>query len=153
VSAVALERDVPAALKRYPMNSKFLRISAWLAIAFGVFLVFGETRRNWNDWGHWPSYTFDYLFAALLVIFGYLSLQGRGFARILLVATWVLTITLFTYSFTGHIQHLDEPTNGPIPHLELTIWIGALDVVAICGLVYALLSFKATQSRSTHGAA
>jgi hypothetical protein len=123
------------------MNSKYLRISAWLGIAFGIFLVFGETRRNWADWGHWTSYTFDYLFAGLLVLFGYLSVKGRSFARILLIATWILTIALFTYSFMGHVQHLDRPTNGPIPHLELTIWIGALDVVAVIGLICGLISF------------
>jgi len=123
------------------MNSKYLRISAWLGIGFGIFLLFGETRRNWGDWGHWASYTFDYLFAALLVLFGYLSLQGRSFARVLLAGTWVLTIALFTYSFTGHIRSLDGPTNGPIPHLELTIWIGSLDVLAVVALVCCLISF------------
>lgn len=123
------------------MNSKYLRISAWLAVVFGVFLVFGETRRNWADWGHWTSYTFDYLFAGLLVLFGYLSLKGRSFARALLMATWMLTIALFTYSFMGHIRHIDGPTNGPMPHLELTIWIGVLDVVALVGLVLGLMSF------------
>jgi hypothetical protein len=123
------------------MNSKYLKISAWLAVVFGVFLVFGETRRNWGDWGHWTSYTFDYLFAAMLVLFGYLSLQARPAARILLVLTWSLTIALFTYSFSGHIRHLDGPTNGPIPHLELTIWIGGLDLLALVGLICALVSF------------
>ena len=47
------------------MDSRSLRLSAWLGIVFGIFLVFGETRRNWGDWGHWVSYTFDYLFAPL----------------------------------------------------------------------------------------
>jgi hypothetical protein len=137
------------------MNSKYLRISAWIAVVFGIFLVFGETRRNWADWGHWTSYTFDYLFAGFLVLFGYLSLKGRSFARILLMATWTLTIALFTYSFMGHIQHLDRPTNGPIPHLELTIWIGALDVIAFIGLICGLISFfsREPSSGSSRGAA
>lgn len=124
------------------MNSSYLKISAWLGVAFGIFLVFGETRRNWGDWGHWESYTFDYLFAAMLVLFGYLSLRARAAARILLVVTWALTIALFTYSFLGHIQSLDGPTNGPIPHLELTIWIGSLDVIALVGLICGLISFR-----------
>jgi hypothetical protein len=123
------------------MNSTYLRTSAWLGVIFGIFLMFGETRRNWGDWGHWTSYTFDYLFAAMLVLFGYLSLQRRAYARVLLMLTWVLTIALFTYSFTGHMRHLDGPTNGPIPHLELTIWIGSLDVIAFVALVAGLISF------------
>ncbi len=123
------------------MNSTYLRTSAWLAVGFGIFLMFGETRRNWGDWGHWSSYTFDYLFAAMLVLFGYLSLQGRAYARVLLMVTWALTIALFTYSFSGHIRHLDGPTNGPIPHLELTIWIGVLDVIAFIALVAGVMSF------------
>lgn len=134
------------------MNTRSLRISAWLAVAFGVFLVFGETRRNWGDWGHWTSYTFDYLFAVLLILFGYLSLQGRQFARVLLIVTWLLTITMFTYSVAGHIRHLDGPTNGPIPHLELTIWIGALDAIAVVGLLLALASlFSQRERRSSQG--
>ena len=123
------------------MNSRYLRISAWLGVIFGVFLLFGETRRNWGDWGHWTSYTFDYLFAAMLVLFGYLSLKAHAYARVLLMITWVLTTALFTYSFLGHIERLDEPTNGPIPHLELTIWIGLLDVIAFVALVFGLVSF------------
>jgi hypothetical protein len=134
------------------MNTRPLRISAWLAMAFGIFLVFGETRRNWDDWGHWTSYTFDYLFAVLLVLFGYLSLQGRRFARVLLIATWLLTIALFTYSVLGHIRHRAGPTNGPIPHLELTIWIGALDAVALVGLLLALVSlFSQRESQAKQG--
>lgn len=137
------------------MNSIHLRISAWLAVIFGIFLVFGETRRNWADWGHWTSYTFDYLFAALLVLFGYLSLQARPAARVLLLVTWTLTIAMFTYSFMGHIQHLDRPTNGPIPHVELTIWIGSLDLVALVGLICGLISFwfKASSSEPGRGVA
>ena len=129
------------------MRSRYLKISAWVAVVFGIFLVFGETRRNWGDWGHWTSYALDYLFAGMLVLFGYLSLQGRSLARILLVATWMLTIALFTYSFMGHIRNLDATTNGPIPHLELTIWIGSLDAIALIGLVCGLISFR--QGRSS----
>ena len=137
------------------MNSRYLRISAWLGVIFGVFLLFGETRRNWGDWGHWTSYTFDYLFAAMLVLFGYLSLQARAYARVLLMITWVLTIALFTYSFLGHIERLDGPTNGPIPHLELTIWIGLLDVIAFVALVFGLVSFfyKEPSNGSSRGTA
>ena len=124
------------------MSSKSLRISAWIAVIFGIFLIFGETRRNWGDWRHWTSYTFDYLFAVMLVLFGYLSLKARPLARIALVATWTLTVAMFTYSFTGHIQHLDRPTNGPIPHLQLTVWIGALDLVALVGLILGVLSWR-----------
>ena len=123
------------------MNSRVLRASAWMGIVFGVFLVFAETRRNWGEWGHWASYTFDYLFAALLILFGTLCLRGRAYARVLLVTTWLLTIALFTYSFAGHVQSLDQPTNGPVPHLELTIWIGALDGVAAIAFVLGVWSF------------
>ena len=132
------------------MNSKYLRISAWIGVSFGIFLIFGETRRNWGDWGDWSSYVFDYLFAVMLVLFGYLSLRERRIGQAFLVVTWILTIALFTDSLLWHIQHLDGPTNGPIPHLELTIWIGALDLIALCGLASALLSyFLGWSSRGT----
>jgi hypothetical protein len=122
------------------MRLSYLRISAWLAIAFGIFLVFGETRRNWGAWGHWAGYTFDYLFAFMLILFGYLTLKRWVIARHLLAATWLLTIALFTYSLLGHVQSLDQPTYGPIPHLELTIWIGVLDAIACVGLIFCLVA-------------
>ena len=123
------------------MDARSLRVSAWLGIAFGIFLVFGETRRNWGDWGPWWTYTYDYLFAVLLVIFGAFALKGHRIARVLLGITWALTIWLFTWSFLGHLQDIDGPTNGPVPNRELTIWIGALDVVAMIGLACCLVSF------------
>jgi hypothetical protein len=128
------------------VGSRSLRASAWIAVAFGVFLVFGETRRNWGAWGHPASYAFDYLFAAGLVLFGALVLRGRRAARVGLALTWALTIALFTYSFLGHVRSLDRPTTGPIPHLELTIWIGALDLVAIAGLVFVVLALFARRA-------
>jgi hypothetical protein len=131
------------------MSSRWLRMSAWLGIVFGIFLVFAETRRNWGDWGHWASYTFDYLFAVLLVLFGALVLQGYRAARLLLGVTWALVIWLFTWSFLGHVQNIDGPTNGPIPNRELTIWIGALDVIAMFGLFWLIVGAIAG-SRSDH---
>jgi uncharacterized protein with PQ loop repeat len=125
------------------VTSRPLRWSAWIAISFGVFLVFGETRRNWGAWGHPASYAFDYLFAVLLVLFGALTLRGRRAARVALAISWALTIALFTWSFQGHVRSLDRPTTGPVPHLELTVWIGALDLVALVGLVLVLRSFLA----------
>jgi hypothetical protein len=127
------------------MSSRLLRVSAWIGVAFGVFLMLGETRRNWGAWGHWTSYTFDYLFAALLLIFGVFVLKGRVWARALLLASWALTVLLFTTSLAGHIREIDQPTYGPIPQLELTIWIGALDVVAAVALVLGASSYFAKQ--------
>lgn len=135
------------------LNSKYLRISAWIGICFGIFLIFGETRRNWGAWGHWASYTFDYLFAVMLVLSGWLSLKGRPAARMLLVATWMFTIAMLTWSFSGHIQNLDKPTYGLIPHVELTLWIGVLDVIAMVGLITGLVSFfgASDAARKTDG--
>ena len=123
------------------MKSRWLRISAWLGIVFGVVLVLGETRRNWGAWGHWASYTFDYLFAVQLIVFGVLSLKGRAWGRLLLIASWALTVALFTYSFTGHVRTLDQPPYRPVRHLRLTIIIGAPDLFAIAGLALGLASF------------
>ncbi len=130
------------------MGSRSLRFGAWIAVAFGVFLVFGETRRNWGAWGHPASYAFDYLFAVLLVLFGAFTLRGQRFARVALAITWALTIAMFTYSLQGHVRSLDQPDPGPIPHLELTIWIGALDLIAIAGLVLVVRSFFVRSPRA-----
>ncbi len=124
------------------MDSRSLRTSAKIAIAFGVFLVFAETRRNWGAWGHPLTYLLDYLMAVCLVVFGMLALRAKGWARGALIASWALTILLFTYSFLGHLRSLDQPTYGPIPHLRLTIWIGVLDAIAVVGLVLAWASLR-----------
>jgi hypothetical protein len=50
-------------------------------------------------------------------------------------------VAISTYNLLGHVQHLDGPTNDPIPHLELAIWIGVLEAVALVGLVLGVLSF------------
>lgn len=136
-------------------GSKLGRISALLGIVFGIVLVFGETRRNWGAWGHWASYTFDYLFAVLLVLFGALALRGVVVARWLLLVTWALTVAMFTYSFTGHVRTLDQPTTGPVPHLRLTIVIGILGFAALTGLfmsAYSLLRpSKRTETTTASG--
>jgi hypothetical protein len=127
-----------------------LRISAWLGIAFGVFLVCGETLRNWGAWGYWASYAFDYLFAALLLLFGRMTLAGARWAHVMLIATWALTATLFTYSLVGHLREIDEATYGLIPQFELTIAIGILDLIAVTSLALAIYSlFVERSNRAT----
>ena len=124
------------------MDSRAFRTSAKIAVAFGVFLVFAETRRNWGAWGHPLTYLLDYLMAVCLMAFGFLGLRGKRWARGAIIASWALTILLFTFSFVGHLRRIDQPTYGPVPQVRLTIWIGALDAIAVLGLGLAVASLR-----------
>jgi|SRR5215831_8174433 len=110
-------------------------LSSRLAVAFGLFLLIGETVRNWGEWEEWYSYFFDYLFATLLVAFGVMSLKGSRWALISLFVVWSLTVAVFTYSVISHVLAINERTNGPIPQIPLTLIIGALDIIALVGLL------------------
>ena len=133
--------EVPQELKKYR------RIAQYIAIIFGVNLIFGETLRNWGEWPDWKSYAFDYLFAILLVVLGIGVRYTRYVALSLMVPIWSLTIFLFTWSFTGHIKHIDEPTYGLISQVPLTIIIGVLDIVAIAGLMFAIIAIVKTKQQ------
>ncbi len=133
--------ELPQELKKYR------RIAQYIAIIFGVNLIFGETLRNWGEWPDWKSYAFDYLFAILLVVLGIGVRYTRYVALSLMVPIWSLTIFLFTWSFTGHIKHIDEPTYGLISQVPLTIIIGVLDIVAIAGLMFAIIAIVKTKQQ------
>ena len=133
--------ELPQELKNYR------RIAQYIAIIFGANLIFGETLRNWGEWPDWKSYAFDYLFAILLVVLGIGVRYTRYVALSLMVPIWSLTIFLFTWSFTGHIKHIDEPTYGLISQVPLTIIIGVLDIVAIAGLMFAIIAIVKTKQQ------
>lgn len=56
------------------------KISAWLAMAFGLSLAVLEAVRNWGNWQWWPFWMVDYVAAGLLVAGGVLTLR-RGVDR------------------------------------------------------------------------
>ena len=74
-----------------------IRISAYLALAFGVFLFIGEVVRNWGDWQWWPFWVVDYIAASLLIFGGQRALK-TGTVR-WLTGGWGFTAAMFWMSF------------------------------------------------------
>lgn len=117
-----------------------IRISACLAIAFGIFLFVGEIARNWGDWQWWPFWVVDFIAAALLIFGGQRALKTATLRW--LTGGWGFAAAMFWMSFFSHLDNLDAPglaPNGPIDDSRLTSIIGVMLAVALIGLLMALL--------------
>ena len=117
-----------------------IRVSAFLALAFGAFLFIGEFARNWGDWQWWPFWLVDFIAAALLIFGGQRALK-TGTLR-WLSAGWGFNAAMFWMSFFNHIDNLRIQRfehNGPIDESRLTTIIGVMLAIALLGLLMALL--------------
>lgn len=117
-----------------------IRISAFLAIAFGVFLAIAEAVRNWGDWQWWPYWLVDYIAVALL-IFGAQRALKTGTVR-WLAGAWGWTAGTFYSSFFSHIERISagaEDRVGNIDEQPLTIIIGVMLGISILGFLGAVL--------------
>lgn len=117
-----------------------IKLSAMLAILFGLALAVGEVIRNWGDWQWWPFWLVDYVAAALLIFGGQRALN-TGTVR-WLTGAWGWTAAMFWMSFFAHIQpahgNLDAPS-GLIDRGQLVITIGIMFGLSIFGFLLALL--------------
>lgn len=126
------------------------RISAYLALAFGIFLFAGELVRNWGDWQWWPFWVVDYIAAALLIFGGQRALT-TGTVR-WLSGGWGFTAAMFWMSFFSHVQNLRVPNRdhtGPIAESSLTLIIGVMLAIALIGFLMALLGKRPDQTEQT----
>ena len=117
-----------------------IRLSAYLALGFGLFLFIGEIIRNWGDWQWWPFWTVDYIAASLLIFGGQRALK-TGTLR-WLSAGWGFTAAMFWMSFFSHLQNLRTLATahtGPIDESQLTLIIGLMLALALIGLLLSLL--------------
>jgi hypothetical protein len=115
------------------------KISAWLAIAFGLSLSVLEALRNWGNWQWWPFWVVDYVAAILLVVGGVLALR-RGVDR-WLTAGWGFACAMFWMSFFGHLGEVlaATPPVWSAREERLTMIIGALFLLTVAGLVLSLV--------------
>lgn len=117
-----------------------VKISAWMAIAFGLALSVLEALRNWGDWQWWPFWTVDYLAALLLVIGGFAALNGRGAAW--LAAGWGFACAMFWMSFFSHYEGVLQAAEVSAREQRLTMIIGGLFALTAAGLVLSLAGRK-----------
>ncbi len=128
-----------------------LKISSWLAVAFGVTLAVLEVARNWDQWEWWPFWVVDYIAATLLVAGGVVALRG---VNQLLCAGWSFTCAMFWMSFFSHLDDALKAGAGISPHERmLTTIIGCMFAITVAGMATALLGrTPASSERKTPGA-
>ncbi len=120
-----------------------LKLSAWLAVVFGLALGVLEVLRNWGDWQWWPFWVVDYIAASLLVIGGVLALRGQ--AERWLAAGWGFASAMFWMSFFGHYEGLLEAgAAASAREQRLTLIIGVMFGLTLIGLVLGLLGRRRT---------
>jgi len=114
-----------------------IRVSAWLAIAFGLSLAVLEAVRNWGDWQWWPFWVVDYVAATLLVVGGFLAV--RRVATHWLTAGWGFACAMFWMSFFSHYEGVLE-LGAAVGAREqrLTLIIGVMFGLTALGLVLSL---------------
>lgn len=117
------------------------RQSAYLALAFGLFLAIAEIVRNWGNWQPWPFWIVDFIAAGAL-IWGGVRALSLGSSR-LLSAAWGFTVGIFWMSFFSHVEELGAEVqntyaSGSVSEGSLTLIIGVMLVVAVAGLIMSL---------------
>ncbi|MGB0920509.1 MAG: hypothetical protein ACPG06_02440 [Alphaproteobacteria bacterium] len=119
-----------------------MKLSAIVALLFGLFLAGAEAYRNWGDWQWWPFWVVDYVGAALLIYGGARVL--RGGTKAWLTGGWGFTTAMFYMSFFSHIERLRTETgltygpDGSLSEDRLTQAIGLMLAIAALSFVMAL---------------
>jgi hypothetical protein len=125
---------------------------AWWSIGWGTLLAVGEIARNFGDWQWWPFWVGDLIASALLIAGGWFALRPGSSSRLSPLVGALGFCTAGGYdSFFGHLASLDEPVNGPIPHVMLTAIIGLLFALAVLTFAAALV-IAVRSERSANGA-
>lgn len=114
------------------------KASAWLALAFGVFLAVAEAARNWPNRQWWPFWVVDYIAAGLLIVGAALVLRGaRGGVR-WLAGAWGFACAMFWMSFFGHLGDALAAVETAPRERMLMLIIGAMFVLTILGFTTSL---------------
>jgi len=118
-----------------------VRVSAWLAVVFGLSLAVLEAVRNWGDWQWWPFWVVDYVAATLLVIGGVMALR-RGPTH-WLAGGWGFACAMFWMSFFGHLEGAMKAAAAvDAREHQLTIIIGVMFGLTVLGFLAALAPTK-----------
>lgn len=115
-----------------------LRMSAWLAIAFGALLAVAQTYRNWGNWGPWITWGVDVLGGLALMAAGVVALR-RANPRSL-PAAWGFAAGLYVSSVIGYsLRSRDLSPEQLAVHDARALIVTALMAVSLLGLISSLL--------------
>jgi hypothetical protein len=129
-----------AAKSSLASKHRYVVFLGWWSIVWGAFLAVGEVVRNWGDWQWWPFWIVDFIASALLLVGGWFALRPGNVSRLSPVVGALGFSTAMGYSsFFGHLEAIDQPVNGPIPHALLTAIIGMLFALAAASFLAALV--------------
>jgi hypothetical protein len=112
-----------------------LKLSAILAICYGLIIAILEAVRNWGDWQWWPYWVIDYIMAVMLIYGGFLVLRNVRKSHLILSCAWGVSFGASYMSFWGHIENFNNPAHGHIGQTPLTYLIGLSLVGCILGFV------------------
>ena len=115
-----------------------VRLSAYLAITYGVILAVLEAVRNWGNWQWWPFWAIDYLMATMLILGGWLVLKKAKRSMSMLACAWGVSFGASYMSFWSHVENFDSPAHGHISQTPLTFLIGLSLVGCILGFMLLL---------------
>jgi len=120
-------------------SRRHIALLAWWSITWGILLAVGEIARNLGDWQWWPFWVADLIASMLLIVGGWFALRGRNASRLSPLVGALGFCTAMGYdSFFGHLASLEQPVNGPIPHVALTVIIGVLFALAVVSFGVAI---------------
>ncbi len=86
-----------------------LRLSASMALIYGVGLATFETFVNWGQWQWWPWWLVDYVAAALLVAGGWSAVRAHPIGRALLACGWGFALGMMWMSLASNIEAGTDP--------------------------------------------
>ena len=119
-----------------------LRMSAWLAIAFGAVMTAGQTYRNWGNWDPWITWGVDVLGGLALVAAGLVALRRR--TPRFLPAAWGFAAGLYVSSMIGYSLRSRDLSPELLAILDTrSLIVSGLMAVSLLGLVSSLLARQA----------
>ena len=116
-----------------------LKISAYLALLYGVGLACFETFVNWAQWQWWPFWLVDYVAAVFLIMGAIFTLQGTRFGSKFLCAGWGFTLGMMWMSLAGNISDGTDPNRAA---RVFGLYLGLITfsmIVSLAGLGLALV--------------
>ena len=119
-----------------------MKLSAWLAIAFGLSVAVAQLIRNYDNWGQWPTWTIDEFSSAVLMTAGALTL--RGTTGRFLAPGWAFACGLYFSSLISYWEKSTRFTGEAHDFSQrFMLIVAAMLAITILGLALSLYRRRA----------